>query len=108
MPSPLRPITTPGRAVKTVTRARWAYRSITMSATAASFRRARTRSRITRSSFSRSPNSFFSAYQRLFHCLWTAVRNPIGLTFWPKLRLLFLNRPVYFFDGFSSVSVTRM
>ena len=59
------------------------------------------------SSFSRSPNSLRSANPRLYHSLWTAVRNPMGFTFWPKMCLLvfFLN---HFFDGFSSVSTMLM
>src|SRR5664279_3368879 len=82
---PLRPMTTPGRAVKMVTRQRFVARSIKILGTEAVSSFFLSSVRITRSSVSSLLNSFFSAYHFERQSLLTATRKPIGLTFWPIL-----------------------
>src|ERR1700730_13742389 len=92
--APLRPITIPGRAVKMVTRMLFQARSITIFDTAAMESFCFTKRRIFRSAWRHSGNSFVDAYQRDRQSLFSARRNPIGLTFCPILTLsLLLTRP---------------
>src|ERR1043166_896243 len=81
--APLRPMTTPGRAVKMVMRQRVAARSIWILGTDADSSFFLRMSRIRRSSASSLPNSFFSAYHFERQSLVTAMRSPMGLVFWP-------------------------
>src|ERR1051325_2724420 len=81
--APLRPMTTPGRAVKMVMRQRVAARSIWILGTDADSSFFFRMSRILRSSARSLPNSFFSAYHFERQSLLTAIRSPIGLVFCP-------------------------
>src|SRR6266567_3178082 len=81
--APLRPMTTPGRAVKMVMRQRVAARSIWIFGTDADSSFFFRISRILRSSASNLPNSFFSAYHLERQSLLTAIRSPIGFAFCP-------------------------
>src|SRR5215475_8386193 len=78
-------MTTPGRAVKIVTRQRLVARSIWIFGTEAVSSFFLRRLRISRSSLSSLPNSFLSAYHLERQSLLTATRRPIGLVFWPIL-----------------------
>src|SRR5262245_25996394 len=81
--APLRPMTTPGRAVKMVIRQRVAARSIMILGTEADSSFFLRISRIFRSSVSSLPKSFLSAYHFERQSLLTATRRPIGLVFCP-------------------------
>src|SRR5580704_13674144 len=83
--APLRPMTTPGRAVRMVTRQRLVARSIKILGTEAVSSFFLSNSRIWRSSVSRAGNSFLPAYHLERQSLLTATRTPIGLVFWPIL-----------------------
>src|SRR6185369_5883734 len=83
--APLRPMTTPGRAVKIVMRQRLAARSIKIFGTDADSSFFLSSVRISRSSASSLPNSFLPAYHFERQSLLTATRRPIGLVFWPIL-----------------------
>src|SRR6516225_10006129 len=78
-------MTTPGRAVKIVTRQRFVARSIKIFGTEADSSFFLSNSRISRSSLSSLPKSFLSAYHLERQSLLTATRRPIGLVFWPIL-----------------------
>src|SRR6516225_9361498 len=78
-------MTTPGRAVKIVTRQRFVARSIKIFGTEADSSFFLSNSRISRSSLSSLPKSFLSAYHLERQSLLTATRKPIGLVFWPIL-----------------------
>src|SRR5882672_3413747 len=78
-------MTTPGRAVRIVTRQRFVARSIKIFGTEAPSSFFFSRSRIWRSSVSSLLNSFLSAYHFERQSLLTATRKPIGLVFWPIL-----------------------
>src|SRR6185503_20996620 len=81
--APLRPITTPGRAVKMVMRQRVAARSIRIFGTEADSSFFFSTSRICRSSLNSFPNSFLPAYHLERQSLVTPTRRPIGLVFCP-------------------------
>src|SRR5262245_11720471 len=76
-------MTTPGRAVRIVMRQRLAARSIKIFGTEADSSFFFNSSRISRSSVSNLPNSFFPAYHFERQSLLTATRRPTGLVFWP-------------------------
>src|SRR5580658_4737481 len=78
-------MTTPGRAVKIVTRQRLVARSIKILGTEAVSSFFLSNSRISRSSFSNWLNSFFPANHFERQSLLTATRRPIGFVFWPIL-----------------------
>src|SRR5271163_2940048 len=78
-------MTTPGRAVKMVTRQRFVARSIKILGTDAVSSFFLSSARISRSSLSSLPNSFLSANHLERQSLLTATRKPIGLVFWPIL-----------------------
>src|SRR5579862_3292338 len=82
---PLRPMTTPGRAVKIVTRQRLVARSIKIFGTDAVSSFFFSNSRIFRSSVSNGPNSFLPANHFERQSRLTATRRPIGFVFWPIL-----------------------
>src|SRR5579862_6004967 len=82
---PLRPMTTPGRAVKMVTRQRLVARSIKILGTDAVSSFFFKRVRICRSSLSSVPNSFLPANHFERQSLLTPTRRPIGFVFWPIL-----------------------
>ena len=81
MSSPLRPITTPGRAVWIVMLALRAARSMWMRLTEASFSLARRNSRTRQSDRMYAGKLFVSAYQRDVQSRVMPRRMPIGLTF---------------------------
>src|SRR3974390_1749587 len=82
---PLRPMTTPGRAVRMVTRQRLAARSIKIFGTDAVSSFFFNSARICRSSLSSAPNSFLPANHFERQSRLTATRKPIGFVFWPIL-----------------------
>src|SRR5260370_5206665 len=73
----------PGRVVRMVIRQRLAARSIKIFGTDAGSSFFFSNSRISRSSVSSLPNSFFPAYHLERQSRLTAMRIPIGLVFWP-------------------------
>ena len=85
--SPLRPISMPGRAENSITLTSSRVRSISILeidgyiALPNLSLRSLMKSRIFWSSISRSANSCFEAYQRLFQPIMMPVRKPMGLTF---------------------------
>src|SRR5580692_3604713 len=78
-------MTTPGRAVRMVTRQRLVARSIKIFGTEAVSSFFLSSSRISRSSVSNWPNSFLEANHFERQSLLTATRRPIGFVFWPIL-----------------------
>ena len=81
MSAPFLPITTPGRAVWMVTRARLAGRSMTILATPAWLSRSRSTLRMWMSSWSILEYSPPSAYHRESQVRLMPSRRPMGLTF---------------------------
>src|SRR5271170_5125172 len=78
-------MTTPGRAVKIVTRQRFVARSIKIFGTASVSSFFLSNARISRSSVKSAPKSFLLAYHFERQSLLTATRRPIGFVFWPIL-----------------------